>query len=114
MFDAERLVPIVQELLERIPDTPAADPRLRELAQTPTAVDGTLLLKLPQITQARFASRRDHGWKLHTHFEVLRGGPTRAHAGLPHRRRRKRTGQRDGDAPQYAAAGPLLSHRSRL
>jgi len=33
-------------------------------------------LKLPQVTQACFASRRDRGWKLHTHFEVLRGVPT--------------------------------------
>jgi Transposase DDE domain len=78
VFDSERLVEIIQELLGRIPAAPGADPRLAQLAQVPTAVDGSLLLKLPQVTQACFASRRDRGWKLHTHFEVLRGVPTAA------------------------------------
>ena len=76
VFDPELLVEIIQELLGRIPNSPTADPRLRELAHIPTAVDGSILLQLPQITQACFASRRDRGWKLHTHFEVLRGVPT--------------------------------------
>ncbi len=79
VFDPELLVEIIQELLEKIPDSPTADPRLQELAHVPTAVDGTLLRQLPQITQACFASRGDRGWKLHTHFEVLRGIPTLAH-----------------------------------
>ena len=76
VFDSERLVEIIQDLLGQIPDAPGADPRLAELAYVPTAVDGSLLLQLPQITQACFASRHDRGWKLHTHFEVLRGVPT--------------------------------------
>ncbi len=76
VFDAELLVQIIQELLGQIPNSPTADPRLQDLAHVPTAVDGTLLRQLPQITQACFASRRDRGWKLHTHFEVLRGVPT--------------------------------------
>jgi len=76
VFDSQRLVEIVQELLGQIPDSPAADPRLKQLAQVPTAVDGTLLRQFPQVTQACFASRKDRGWKLHTHFEVLRGVPT--------------------------------------
>ncbi len=75
VFDSSLLVEIIQDLLGRIPDSPAADPRLKQLRHIPTAVDGTLLLHLPQITQASFAYRRDHGWKLHTHFEVLRGSP---------------------------------------
>lgn len=78
VFDSELLVEIIQELLEQIPQSPAADPRLKVLAQVPTAVDGTMLRQLPQITQACFATRRDRGWKLHTHFEVLRGVPIRA------------------------------------
>lgn len=77
VFDAERLVEIVQELLSQIP-TATADPRLKQLTQIPTAVDGTLLLQLPQITQACFGLRKDRGWKMHTHFEVLRGVPTMA------------------------------------
>jgi hypothetical protein len=69
-------VEVIQDLLGRIPDSPMVDPRLKSLAHVPTAVDGTLLLQLPQITQACFASRADRGWKLHTHFEVLRRVPT--------------------------------------
>lgn len=79
VFDPERLVEIVQDLLGQIPDSPLVDPRLKSLAHVPTAVDGTLLLQLPQITQACFATRADRGWKLHTHFEVLRRVPTFAH-----------------------------------
>lgn len=76
VFDSERLVEIIQDLLGKIPNATGADPRLAQLAHVPMAVDGSLLLKLPQVTQACFASRRDRGWKLHTHFEVLRGVPT--------------------------------------
>lgn len=76
VFDSELLVEIVRELLGQIPQSPTADPRLKALAQVPTAVDGTILRQLPQITQACFATRQDRGWKLHTHFEVLRGVPT--------------------------------------
>jgi hypothetical protein len=76
VFDADRLVEIIQELLVEIPDSPSADARLKALAHTPTAVDGTLLRQLPQLAQACFASRNDRGWKMHTHFEVLRGVPT--------------------------------------
>jgi hypothetical protein len=76
LFDPELMVQIIQELLGKIPQSPTADPRLKELAHIPTAVDGTLLRRLPQITQACFDTRHDRGWKLHTHFEVLRGVPT--------------------------------------
>lgn len=76
VFDAERLVEIIQDLLGQIPDAPGGDPRLAALKQVPTAVDGSLLRQLPQITQACFTSRHDRGWKLHAHFEVLRGVPT--------------------------------------
>ena len=78
VFDADLLVEIIQDLLGRIPESPTADPRLKQLAYIPTAVDGTLLLHLPQITQACFGSRQDRGWKLHTHFEVMRGVPVLA------------------------------------
>lgn len=47
-----------------------------DISQRLTAVDGTLLAKLPQITQAAWQSRRHpHGWRMHTQFEVLRGTP---------------------------------------
>lgn len=76
VFDPERLVEIIQDLLGQIPASPTADPRLARLSHVPTAVDGSLLKQLPQITQACFAASNDRGWKLHTHFEVLRGVPT--------------------------------------
>ena len=76
VFDPQLLVEIIQELLGRMPEPSRRDPRLASLKHVPTAVDGTLLLRLPQITQACFAARSDRGWKLHTHFEVLRGVPT--------------------------------------
>lgn len=76
LFDPELMLPIIEELLGRIPQSPAADPRLKVLAHVPTAVDGSFLLRLPQITQACFAWRKDRGWKLHAHFEVLRGVPS--------------------------------------
>jgi hypothetical protein len=76
VFDPALLVEIIQELLGQIPDSATADPRLKQMAHVPTAVDGSLLRQLPQITQACFASRKDRGWKLHTHLEVLRGVPT--------------------------------------
>jgi hypothetical protein len=78
VFDGQLLIEIIQELLGQIPESPTADPRLKALAHIPTAVDGTLLRQLPQITQACYATRQDRGWRLHTHFEVLRGVPTAA------------------------------------
>lgn len=78
VFDPELLAPIIEELLGQLPESPSRDPRLNQLTHVPTAVDGTLLLRLPQITQACFASRQDRGWKMHAHFEVLRACATRA------------------------------------
>jgi hypothetical protein len=78
LFDAERLLPIIEELLGQLPQAPHADPQWKQLAHIPTAVDGTLLRQLPQLAQASFATRADRGWKLHAHFEVLRGVPVLA------------------------------------
>jgi hypothetical protein len=78
VFDPELLAEVVQDLLGQLPHSPSADPRLKTLALAPTAVDGTLLRHLPQVTQACFALRKDRGWKLHAHFEVLRGVPVAA------------------------------------
>lgn len=78
VFDPDLLVEIIQELLGRLPNSSAADWRLTQLRHVPTAVDGSLLKSLPQVTQACFAWRHDRGWKLHAHFEVLRGVPTLA------------------------------------
>lgn len=76
VFDPALLEPLLEELLGQLP---AALPRgpLAEIAPTLVAVDGTLLKSLPQITQACYGTRRDQGWRLHTHFEILRGIPLR-------------------------------------
>jgi len=78
LFDPELLVEIIQDLLGRLPDAPGADPRLKQLAHVPTAVDGSLLARLPQVAEAAFARRAKQGWKLHAHFEVLREAAVRA------------------------------------
>jgi len=81
VFDPERLVEIIEELsLELQPVV--HDPRLRDLKQTLIAVDGSLLKRLPQITQASFSAQiggpAPDSWRLHTQFEVLRGVPRRS------------------------------------
>jgi hypothetical protein len=59
----------------------SSDKRLAEIEQTITLVDGTLIAALPKIMEAswRKAKRGDGAvkWRLHTHFELLRGVPTR-------------------------------------
>jgi len=77
VFDPELLREIVGELIDRAPLSAERDPRLKDFAHTLTAVDGSLLKTLPQITQACFATRKDKGWKLHTHFEILKGVPVK-------------------------------------
>jgi len=76
LFDPAQMEEIIAELLGQLPGAPP-DAQLSELRQRLTAVDGTLLRALPQITQACYATRRDQGWKLHTHFDVCRRIPTR-------------------------------------
>jgi hypothetical protein len=77
VFDPELLRELAGELLDQAPLRADADPRLKNLARTLTAVDGTLLKAMPQITQACFETRRDKGWRLHTHFEILKGLPAK-------------------------------------
>ncbi|WP_146591967.1 IS4 family transposase [Posidoniimonas polymericola] len=80
VFDAERLKEIIGELGDQLQPL-AQDPRLQDIQQTITLVDGTLLAALPKIMEAswRKASKGSGmvKWRLHTHFEVLRGVPTR-------------------------------------
>jgi hypothetical protein len=80
VFDAESLKEIVEELGEQL--TPLAqDKRLTEIKQTITLVDGTLISALPKIMEASWRKENEGSglvkWRLHTHFELLRGVPTR-------------------------------------
>ncbi|QDU87928.1 Transposase DDE domain protein [Pirellulimonas nuda] len=76
VFRAEGLREIVGELADQLGALPH-DRRLDGVTQRLTAVDGSLLTRLPQIAQAAWQGRRrPDGWRLHAHFEVLRGAPT--------------------------------------
>lgn len=76
VFDPERLQEIVQELFAETKPL-VDDSRLDAFSRRLVAVDGTLLAKFPQITQAAWQKRKHpDGWRLHTHFEILRGVPT--------------------------------------
>ncbi len=59
----------------------AQDKRLQDIQQTITLVDGSLLAALPKIMEASWRKASTGSgmvkWRLHTHFEVLRGVPTR-------------------------------------
>jgi hypothetical protein len=75
VFCSEGRQEIVGELVEQLGVLPK-DGRLDTLSQRIRAVDGSLWAKLPQITPAAWSARRHpDGWRLHTHFEVLRGIP---------------------------------------
>ena len=80
VFDPEPLQEIAAELIRQIPPQ-SGEARLSHLRQALTAVDGSLLVALPQITQASFLQRRrgaaPDGWRLHAQLEILRGVPVK-------------------------------------
>lgn len=80
VFDPELLIDVMDELAADL--TPhARDPRLAELQQTITLVDGTLLPALTRIAEAMWLTTRTgtahHAWRLHTQFHLDRHVPTR-------------------------------------
>jgi IS4 transposase len=78
VFDPELLKPILEELGDQLQPV-AQNPKLRDVKQLLTIVDGTLLRALPQITAAAWQGQpyktRSDAWRLHTHFEVDRSIP---------------------------------------
>ncbi|VAV99967.1 retrotransposons, viral and plasmid proteins; recombination and DNA repair, partial [hydrothermal vent metagenome] len=80
VFDPERLKEIIAELGEQL-EPLAQDKRLIDIQQTITLVDGSLIAALPTIMEASWRKATIGSgmvkWRLHTHFEVLRGVPTR-------------------------------------
>lgn len=80
VFDPQRLQEIVLELGAELKPL-ARDPRLKDVPGALTAVDGTLLSVLPKLMQASYLKQTTGSglvkWRLHTHFEVDRGVPTR-------------------------------------
>jgi hypothetical protein len=79
VFDADRLVPIIQELGAEL-EPLARDSRLSDIQQTLVLVDGTLISALPNLVQASWRKYQTGSgqvkWRLHTHFEVDRYVPT--------------------------------------
>ncbi len=80
VFDPELLQQIIAELSGEL--TPhARDPRLAELQQTITLVDGTLLPALTRVAEAMWLTTRTgtahHAWRLHTQFHLDRHVPMR-------------------------------------
>jgi len=80
VFDPDLMLPILQEMAGQL--QPAGfDPRLKDLHQVLTVVDGTILKALPRLAEAMWLPSKNgqarHAWRLHTHFEVERYVPTR-------------------------------------
>lgn len=79
VFEPEQLKAIITELAGEL-TPPARDPRLAELKDALTAVDGTVLTALSRLARAacgadaRFNTGRDgmamYGWRLHTQFDL--------------------------------------------
>ena len=80
IFDPERLVEIIQELGGQLQPV-VKDPRLKDIHQTITLVDGTLIAAMPRIMAASVMKRESGAgmvkWRLHAHFEVERHVPHR-------------------------------------
>jgi len=76
VFDADLLRGIIADLvdtLEPIRKTTA----FHDIEGVLTLVDGSLLPALPRLVEAMWLNETNKAFKLHTHFELLKGVPTR-------------------------------------
>lgn len=80
VFNPQLLKEIIGELGEQLQPI-AADTRLKDIRQTITLVDGTLLSALPQMMEASLLKQATGSgmikWRLHTHFELANNWPVR-------------------------------------
>jgi hypothetical protein len=79
VFEPERLKEIIAELGGQLQPL-GRDPRLKDVRDTITLVDSTLISILPHLTEASLKPTNTSGlvkWRLHTHFEVDRHVPRR-------------------------------------
>ncbi len=74
VFDAALLEEVFEGLAAGAAER-AADPRLKDLRQVLTVVDGTILPALPRMAWAVWLRDTDRGAKAHVQFEVLKGVP---------------------------------------
>lgn len=79
VFDPERLREIIGELAQHT--RPVRDVASQEVKQLLTAVDGSVVKTLATIAEAAYLKDRNghskSAWRLHTHFDILRGIPLR-------------------------------------
>ncbi len=77
VFDADLLLGIIGELADKLP-TFKGNRELDRVRGIITLVDGTVLSALPKLVESMWSDvKGKHGIKLHTHFELLKGVPTR-------------------------------------
>ena len=76
VFDAGLLRGIIGELIERLPPI-QKNASFDEIKSVITLVDGTCLRALPKIVEALWREDGNRAFKLHTHFELLKGVPVR-------------------------------------
>ncbi len=76
VFDADLLRGIIGELLDKLPPLAKNTP-FDDIKGVITLVDGTLLPALPKLVEAMWQDDQNKAFKLHTHFELLKGVPTR-------------------------------------
>lgn len=76
IFDADLLRGIIGELLDKLPPIQRNTP-FDDIKGIITLVDGTLLPALPKLVEAMWQDDQHKAFKLHTHFELLKGVPTR-------------------------------------
>lgn len=79
LFDPEPLRQIAAELAHQVPAAPAS--RFDQVAQQITAVDGSVIDTVVEVARLAWLPKANgqtlSAYRLHTHFEVLRGVPTR-------------------------------------
>jgi hypothetical protein len=76
VFDADLLVGIIGELVQQLAPI-RKDTAFDEIKGILTLVDGTLLPALPKLVAAMWQDQKHRAFKLHTHFELLKGVPVR-------------------------------------
>lgn len=76
VFDAALLPDVIRELAERLGPL-GRNSQLQDIKGVITLVDGSLLPALPRITEAMWLDSRHRAFKMHTHFELLKGVPVR-------------------------------------
>jgi hypothetical protein len=75
LFDPSLLAEVFEGLAAEAKER-ATDPRLKDLRQVLTVVDGTILPALPRMTWALWLGEQDRAAKAHVQFEVLKGAAT--------------------------------------